>query len=77
MAADPAAIAAAARALEAYQLRLEKLSAETQKPIVVVRAYHDKPNTEAGRQMKPEGMDADDFHGVETSSCCARERACS
>ncbi|HIE69732.1 MAG TPA: hypothetical protein EYP98_05930, partial [Planctomycetes bacterium] len=40
------------------QLRLERLSAETGKPIAVMRAYHDKPKTAAGRKMKPEEMDA-------------------
>ena len=40
------------------QLKLERLSAETQKPIVVLRAYHDKPDTPEGRKMKPEGMHA-------------------
>ena len=47
------------------QLRLERLSAETQKPIVLLRAYHDKPQTEGGSKMKPEEMNADDFRGME------------
>ena len=47
------------------QLRLERLSAETGKPIVVLRAYHDKPKTPAGRAIKPEEMKADDFRGIE------------
>ena len=57
------------------QLRLERLSAETQKPIVVLRAYHDKPKTQDGRKMKPEEMNADDFRGMEgESSCSAKSR---
>ena len=40
------------------QLRLERLSAETQKPIVVMRAYHDKPKTKEGKRIKPEEMKA-------------------
>ena len=46
-------------------LRLERLSAETRKPIVALRAYHDKPKTDEGRRMNPEKMDKDDFRGVE------------
>ena len=46
-------------------LKLERLSAETQKPIAVLRAYHDKPKTPEGMKMKPAQMDADDFRGVE------------
>ena len=46
-------------------LKLERLSAATQKPIVVIRAYHDKPNTEEGKKMKPDLIDAEDFRGVE------------
>ena len=38
-------------AIKINQLRLEVMSAETQKPIFVVRAYHDKPNPE---QLDPE-----------------------
>ena len=45
--------------------RLERLSAETQKPIAALCAYHDKPNTNDGKAMKPETMDADDFRGME------------
>jgi len=48
------------------QLRLERLSAQTQKPIAVLRALHDKPNTASGKKMKPETMDADDFRGMES-----------
>jgi hypothetical protein len=46
-------------------LRLERLSAETQKPIVPMRSYHGKPKTADGGRMRPEEMDADDFRGVE------------
>ena len=41
-------------------LKLEKLSAEAQKPIAVLSAYHDRPEG-----VKAEEMDADDFRGVE------------
>ena len=47
------------------KLRLERLSAETRKPIAVLRALHDRPHTAAGKKMRPETMDADDFRGVE------------
>ena len=47
------------------RLRLERLSAETGKPIAVARAYHDKPNTKDGKKMKPQEMHADDFRGLE------------
>ena len=47
------------------KLRLERLSAETRKPIAVLRALHDRPHTAAGKKMSPETMDADDFRGVE------------
>ena len=47
------------------KMRLERLSAETQKPILVVRAYHDKPNTREGGKMKPQDMDSEDFRGME------------
>jgi hypothetical protein len=55
------------------QLRLEQLSASKQKPIVVLRAYHDRPNTTEGRQMKPEAMDAEDFRGVENELLLCEE----
>jgi len=41
-------------------LKLEKLSAESQKAIAVLSAYHDRPEG-----VKAEEMDADDFRGVE------------
>jgi PIF1 helicase. len=47
------------------QLRLERLSAESQKPIAVMRAYYDRPDTEEGKRINPEKMDADDFRGME------------
>ena len=47
------------------QLRLERLSAESQKPIAVLRAYHDKPKAKEGRDVKPEEMSAEDFRGME------------
>ena len=51
------------------QLKLESLSAETQRPILVLRAYHDKPRTPEGQRMKPDELDADDFRGVENELC--------
>ena len=50
------------------KLRLERLSAETNKPIALLRALHDKPNTAEGMKMKPEAMDADDFRGMENET---------
>ena len=47
------------------QQKLEALSARTQKPIVLLRALHDRPDTPEGRVMKPELMDAEDFRGIE------------
>ena len=47
------------------QLRLERLSAEKRKPIVPMRAYHDKPKKGDGSNAKPEFMDSDDFRGLE------------
>ena len=47
------------------QQKLEALSARTQKPIVLLRALHDRPDTPEGRAMKPELMDAEDFRGIE------------
>ena len=45
--------------------RLMQLSADTQKPIALLTALYDKPNTAEGRKMQPELMDADDFRGIE------------
>ena len=46
------------------QLRLERLSAQTRKPIVTMRAYHDKPKTLEGSRMRPEELKADAFRSI-------------
>ena len=58
-------VTGAVGAIKVNQLRLEQLSAETGKPIVPMRAYHDKPKTAEGQKMKPQEMDSDDFRGIE------------
>ena len=67
-------------AIRINQLRLERLSAKTQKPIAVLEAFHDvaEESPEAGQGRggrrpkrpvlsvkKPEALDAEDFRGVE------------
>ena len=46
-------------------LKLEELSARTRKPICVLKAHHDKPKNKRGEQMRPQEMQAEDFHGIE------------
>ena len=45
--------------------KLMQESARSQKPIAVLTALHDRPNTEDGRRMMVEKMDAEDFRGIE------------
>ena len=52
-------------AIRINALKLEQLSADTQKPIAILRAYHDEPDTKECKDMRPAQMDADDFRGMQ------------
>ena len=45
--------------------QLEKLSLQTKKPILSIKAYHGVPDSPEGAKMKPEEMDDDDFRGIQ------------
>ena len=47
------------------RMHLEELSRKTKQPILVLRAYHNIPDTPEGKQLKPEQMDDEEFRGIQ------------
>ena len=45
-------------------MKLERVSAAMKKPILPLRAYHDKPKKGDSSKVKADQMDADDFRGI-------------